>query len=129
MAKRAQVVEFLQENEKDFVQGNEFTDAKINRAFKIAMPDTEGMNTLAAVKAVQKFQAKKVGAQVAINKVLAGFGLYMSQKDYSNYRVRDLAETKSKIKRLKAAGRAKIRFSVKLEQGLAKNRGILRFGK
>lgn len=126
---RQRVVTFLQENEKDFRQGNEFTDKAINKYFGIVVPEVANMQGAEAIKAAARYQSKKVSVQTAINKVLAQFGLYMSQKQFSNYRVRDLNETNAKIKALRASGNRKIRFAAKLQTGLACCNGVLRLGK
>lgn len=125
MTNKQKARKFVNNNRKLLQQGKEFNDSILTQAFGIRVPDTEGMNTEDGIKAVQQFQSKKAGAQKAVNDLLVHFGMYMSQKQYSNYRIRDRKETAKKVKTLAANGRAKIRFSAKLAAGIQRHKGKL----
>lgn len=126
---KKQIRTFIENNMHVFKQGNVFDEAFITNAFGIAQPQT-GLVHADAVRAYGDFNVRKVGAQNRLNKVLALRGVYITQYEYTKYRVKMRAEIdpiykKSQVNIYARASKKKAERGDILETGFRAHRAVL----
>lgn len=112
-----EIITTINSNSDLFTQGTVIPEAKILGWFNIKLPDFSKSSIQANIKSAQRFQFQKLGAQSAINKILATRGMYMSQAN-DTYIIKNKAQVKLKIKQLKQLAKVKKHQAAVLQNGL-----------
>ena len=111
------IIATINANTDLFTQGQVIPESTILNWFGIKLPSFSKSGIQANIKAAQRFQFQKLGAQSAINKILATRGMYMSQAN-DTYIIKNKAQVKLKIKQLKQTAKAKKQQAAILQNGL-----------